>query len=204
MPSRSSLRRAIRCTCHQGRHLQSGGRRRNRTRAVHADWNVREMMTSDLVHRCRARVDGMPGRGQRHSATGLCVQFPELVHDDRTLLSEAVAEIAGQREGQERVDERGHTDAADGVGHGGWIGLLRQVQFAARPWGTRWWSGASCRETRPCKDPGGTAPGVVGTLGENVEDERHAAALLPVPESFSAAAREAISRCASLKVFRDV
>ena len=49
----------------------------------------------------RADADG-------ESLFGLGVQFAELVHDDGTLLGEPVAEIAGERERQARIDERGH------------------------------------------------------------------------------------------------
>ena len=67
-------------------------------------------------------AEGELARAQAHrkSLLGFGVQFAELVHHDRALLGEAVAEVAGQRERQPRVDERGNGDAANGIGHGSW------------------------------------------------------------------------------------
>ena len=66
----------------------------------------------------------------REPLLGFGVQLAELVHDDRALLGEAIAEIAGQRERQARVDERGNRDAADRVGHG--LGLRDFYEFDLR------------------------------------------------------------------------
>lgn len=68
----------------------------------------------------RADADGV-------ALLGFRIEFAELMHYDRAILGEAVAEVAGQRERQARVDERGHTHAADGIGHGFWVRLLRSV-----------------------------------------------------------------------------
>ena len=89
----------------------------------HAPARPSQKETRELrcAHREVLAAEGELARAQAHreSLLGLGVQFAELVHHDRTLLGEAVAEVAGQRERQARVDERGHGDAADGVGHDG-------------------------------------------------------------------------------------
>ena len=124
----------------------------------------------------RAEADGI-------ALLGLGVQFAELVHDDRTLLAEAVTEIAGQRERQARVDERGHTDAADGVGHGSW-GLRDFYEFDLRNVRAQHAGGLRPVAAKHDRVPAlrRIAGGVVGALGEVVEQERHYAALLAVPE----------------------
>ena len=60
------------------------------------------------------------------------VELSEAMHDDGTVLAESVADIAGERERQPRIDEGGHTDAADSVGHGDCVRRLRSVGVAVR------------------------------------------------------------------------
>src|SRR5579884_2158171 len=49
--------------------------------------------------------------------------------DDRAVMGESVAKIRSEREGQARIDEHGHRDAADGVGHGGWSGYFDEFDL---------------------------------------------------------------------------